>query len=156
MSKILILGTALALMTSTVAARAVQPDADFRSIVPRGWTLQAPDPKSNLRRFVSPQRDAWLVLYAEPADRESVGAHMAAVKAVEGGRITYERAEPGWVVVSGFRGSRIFYRKAMLACGGRRWHQIEFDYPAEQKLAFDRFVTRAAYALQAYAAVGCS
>lgn len=156
MMKIAIFAAALVLITGALEARAVQPDADFRSIVPSGWTLQAPDPKSNLRRFVSPQHDAWLVLYAEPADRESVRAHMAAVKAVDGARITYQREEPDWIVVSGFRGSRIFYRKAMLACGGRRWHQIDFEYPAEQKLAFDRFVTRAAYALQAYAAVGCS
>ena len=52
-------------------------------------------------------------------------------------------------------GDRIFYRKAMLACGGQVWHHLAFEYPAIQKRAFDLFVTRASYALQAYGQVGC-
>jgi hypothetical protein len=33
-------------------------------------------------------------------------------------RITYERQGQTWIVASGYHGDRIFYRKAMLACGG--------------------------------------
>ena len=70
-------------------------------------------------------------------------------------RITYERASRTWIVVSGYNGDRIFYRKAMLACGGRSWHHLAFEYPADQKRAFDQFVTRASYALKEYDQIGC-
>ena len=69
--------------------------------------------------------------------------------------IEHEREGRTWVVVSGLFGDRIFYRKAMLACGGRAWHYMEFEYPAGQKHAFDRFVTRSNAALGAYARSGC-
>jgi hypothetical protein len=45
--------------------------------------------------------------------------------------------------------------KAVLECGGTVWHHLAFEYPATQKRAFDDFVTRASYALQAYGRVGC-
>ena len=44
---------------------------------------------------------------------------------------------------------------SQLACSNRKWHHLAFEYPAEEKLAFDRFVTRASYALKEYEAVGC-
>jgi hypothetical protein len=43
----------------------------------------------------------------------------------------------------------------MLACSGQSWHHLAFEYPAEQKEAFDQFVTRASYALSAYDRTGC-
>ena len=58
-------------------------------------------------------------------------------------------------MVSGYNGDRIFYRKAMLACGGRSWHHLAFEYPADQKRPFDQFVTRASYALKEYDQIGC-
>jgi hypothetical protein len=61
----------------------------------------------------------------------------------EGEVITYFRREPDWIAVSGFKGGRIFYRKAVLACGGTVWHHIEFEYPAALKRRMDPFVNRA-------------
>ena len=95
---------------------------------------------------MSPSGDAWLSLYAQPPGSESVEAHLEEVRRGEHERITYERASRTWIVVSGYNGDRIFYRKAMLACGGRSWHHLAFEYPADQKRAFDQFVTRASYA----------
>lgn len=129
---------------------------DFRQIVPSDWKLLPPEPASSERRFVSPSGDAWLSLYAEPTRIDSIAAHEERLKNRPGEEITYERQGNGWVVVSGFKGNRIFYRKAMLACGNRRWHQLAFEYPAAEKLAFDRFVTRASYALKEYERVGCT
>jgi len=86
---------------------------------------------------------------------EPIQAHIAQVRQHENEKITYEREERTWIVVSGYIGDRIFYRKAMLACGGQVWHHLAFEYPAIQKRAFDLFVTRASYALQAYGQVGC-
>ena len=157
MRKLLFLVFASTLFPTT-AVRAQQlhdPNEDFRSIAPASWKLLPPDPVRHERRFVSPAGDAWLALYARPADRVSTSAYIEAVKSAAGERITYQRQGRGWVVVSGYRGDRIFYRKAMLACGNRKWHNLEFEYPAAEKRAFDRFVTRASFALQAYARVGC-
>jgi len=140
-----------------VCAQAKTPEkaTDYHSIVPSDWTLLREDPTSHERRFISPSGDAWLALYAEPADREPIQAHIAQVRQHENEKITYEREERTWIVVSGYIGDRIFYRKAMLACGGQVWHHLAFEYPAIQKRAFDLFVTRASYALQAYGQVGC-
>jgi hypothetical protein len=140
--------------TSAEATRMYEPQ-DYRSIVPTDWRLLPPDPGSHERRFVSPLGDAWLSLYAEPVDREPIPAHIERVRNAPGEMITYERREPNWIVVSGYKGNRIFYRRATLACENRQWHHIAFEYPATQKLAFDRFVTRASYALKTYAHVGC-
>jgi hypothetical protein len=46
------------------------------------------------------------------------------------------RRETDWLAVSGFKGDRIFYRKAVIACGGTVWHHIEFEYP---RLASDKW-----------------
>jgi len=98
---------------------------DYRSIVPTDWRLLPPDPGSHERRFVSPLGDAWLSLYAEPVDREPIPAHIERVRNAPGEMITYERREPNWIVVSGYKGNRIFYRRATLACENQ-WHHIAF------------------------------
>jgi hypothetical protein len=61
----------------------------------------------------------------------------------------------GMLTVNGNGFDRIFYRKTMLACGDRKWHNLELEYPAANKSAMDRFVTRASYALSAYNGAGC-
>ena len=147
---------ALGLFSATFAANAKQPTgSSYFSIVPSNWHLLPEDEESHERRFMSPSGDAWLSLYAEPPGSESIEAHLEDVRRGEHERITYERAGRTWIVVSGYKGDRIFYRKAMLACGGRSWHHLAFEYPAEQKRAFDEFVTRASYALKEYNQIGC-
>ena len=47
-----------------------------------------------------------------------------------------------------FAGARV--SASTLACQGRKWHNLEFEYPASDKPAMDEFVTRASYALRAY------
>lgn len=59
-------------------------------------------------------------------------------------------------MVSGFKDDRIFYRKAMLACGNTSWHPIAFEYPAAEKRAFDRLVTRTSRALEIHEYDGCN
>ena len=41
----------------------------------------------------------------------------------------------------------MFYRKAILACGGRVWHHVAFEYPPEIKARVDRFILLAAEGL---------
>jgi len=71
------------------------------------------------------------------------------------GRVIYEARGGDWMVTSGYRGNRIFYRRAMLACNNTKWRQIEFEYPAWEKRRFDGFVTRTSFSLRAYKEAGC-
>ena len=154
------LGTVLAIISLAVAtsppANAREADIPFRSIVPNGWTLLPPEPQSQGRRFVSPTGDAWHWFFAVPAHREAVvNTNPGRLEPPPTERVTYERRGSDWVVSSGYRGDRIFYRRAMLACNGTKWRHIEFEYPVSEKRHFDNFVTRTSFALRAYQDIGC-
>lgn len=143
------------LMTGSAPIAAAPARNDLRNIIPRDWRAVVPTQGTHARAFVSPDGNSKIVLYAKPA-RLPVPAQLARLRRVRSGAITYEREGRTWIVVSGFFGNRIFYRKAMLACGGAAWHYLELEYPAAQKRAFDAFVTRSSAALGAYASIGCS
>ena len=67
---------------------------------------------------------------------------MQSVGFAEGETLTYLRGERDWIAVSGSKGDRIFYRKAIIACGGKVWHHIAFEYPIALKREMDTYVTR--------------
>jgi len=143
------------LIAAPAQAEPVSARDDFNGIIPQNWrAVQAPQ-GVQARGFVSPDGNSKIVLYGKPATR-TVAEQLSRLRAVRGGDITYERAGRTWIVVSGFMGNRIFYRKAILACGGRAWHYLEFEYPAAQKRAFDEFVTHSSATLGAYARSGCA
>ena len=123
----------VALACSVADAREL--DVPFRAIVPNSWTLLPRAPDSLGRRFVSPSGDAWLWYFAVPV--QSQGRPPTAR-----GEPTYQARGGDWTVTSGYRGDRIYYRRAMLACHNTKWRQIEFEYPASEKRLFDSFVTR--------------
>jgi hypothetical protein len=129
-------------------ADAREIDVPFRPIVPNSWTLLPRAPDTLGRRFISPSGDAWLWYFAVPV-RAQGGPPIAR------GQATYEARGSDWIVSSGYRGDRIFYRRAMLACNNTKWRQIEFEYPASEKRLFDSFVTRTSYALRVYKELGC-
>lgn len=153
MRKLILCCIVLLIGASAPAAAAPVRD-DLRSIIPHDWRAVAAPQGADARGFVSPDGNSKIVLYAKRVTR-TPAAQLALLRRVGRGEITYERESRGWIVVSGFFGNRIFYRKAMLACGGAAWHYLEFEYPAAQKRAFDEFVTRSAAALGAYAQSGC-
>ena len=151
-----VLSLAAATTYTSPAATAREADIPFRSIVPNSWTLLPSELQSYGRRFVSPAGDAWLWFFAVPANREAaVNANADQFPPPPAERVTYERWGSEWVVSSGYRGNRIFYGRAMLACNGTKWRHIEFEYPASEKRHFDNFVTRTSFALRAYQDVGC-
>jgi len=132
------------------------PRAGITAVMPAGWTLLPPDPSRPGKHLVAPDGDGRLVVEAAPAGG-NLAARMNAHTSREGERVTYQKRGGSWIVVSGFRGNdRVFYRKAMLACSNTRWHEIEFDYPAAQKGAYDRFVTQASRRLGAHRNEGCA
>jgi serine/threonine-protein kinase len=117
------------------------------ALIPPRWQQQAPDPSWNGKRFVSPDGSSWFAVYKSPVDR-SVSEHMKEVVfATDDETLTHVRGERTWIEVSGFKGDRIFYRKAIVACAGKTWHHVAFEYPAELKTTMDRFVGTAANAL---------
>jgi hypothetical protein len=126
------------------------------ALVPSDCRLQAPDTNWKGKRYLSPDGDAWFALYISPTDQESVAAHMRAVAFADGEEITYLRGEQDWIVASGQKAGRIFFRKAMLACGGKSWRHIAFEYPVEAKRRMDRVVTRAARVLDESTDEDCS
>jgi hypothetical protein len=117
------------------------------ALIPRDWRREEPEQKQSGSRFVSPAGDAWLAFYATPADQEPVDQHWKVVAYADGEELNYLQREPSWVAVSGFKGERMFYRKAVLACGGRQWRHVAFEHPAVAKRDFDPLVTQMARAL---------
>jgi hypothetical protein len=81
---------------------------------------------------------------------------MKALAFGDGEQITSLRGEENWIEVSGFKADRIFYRKIVLACSGRSWHEIAFEYPTEIKSSMREFVNRAAEAVQNSEDQGCA
>ncbi|MGC1775192.1 MAG: hypothetical protein WA732_17655 [Pseudolabrys sp.] len=117
-----------------------RPDA--ATLVPPDWRLQRDE-----QRYVSPDGSSWFAPHASSVGSEPIARHMDRIARQEGETVTYFRREPDWIAVSGFKAGRIFYRKAVLACGGKVWHHIEFEYPAAIKRRMDPFVNRASYSI---------
>jgi len=127
----------------------------LKALVPRDWTLAPPDPQWAGERFISPEGDAWIAIYASPAEPAKLEQHLKEVAFIEGEDITYLRREREWLVVSGFHNDRIFYRKVVLACAEREWRHIALEYPKAEKRAFDRLVAGVARALDFAAVNDC-
>jgi hypothetical protein len=124
-------------------------------VVPPNWQLQPADPNLNGKRFVSPDGSSWFVAYSFPTANETIASHMQSIAFVDGERLTYLRGEHGRIVASGSKADRIFYRKAIIACGGKVWHHIEFEYPIALKQQMDLFVARAAAVIDLAENDGC-
>lgn len=118
--------------------------ADPADMVPPNWQLQSPNPNWKGNRFLSPDGSSWLTVYASLTTTEPIASHMQSVAFAESETVTYLRGERNWIAVSGIKGDRIFYRKAVIACGGKVWHHIAFEYPMAVKRQMDPFVMRAA------------
>src|SRR5262249_2925098 len=113
-------------------------------MVPPNWQLQPPDSNWKGNRFLYPDGSSWLNAYASWTDTEPITSHMQSVAFAEGETVTYLRGQRDWIVVSGTKGDRIFYRKAVIACGGKVWHHVAFEYPITLKQQMDPFLIRAA------------
>ena len=115
---------------------------DVTTVLPPGWRLQRDE-----GRYVSPDGSAWFAPHASPVGSEPIAVQMDRIARREGEKVTYLRRESDWIAASGLKGGRIFYRKAVIACGGKVWHHIEFEYPAALKRRMDAFVNRASYSI---------
>jgi hypothetical protein len=106
-------------------------------------------------RFVSPDGAAWLATSATPAEQEPIADHLKTIAFAEGEEIAYLAGQRDWIAVSGRKGDRIFYRKAVLACDGKVWRHVAFEYPAAARRSVDPFVVRVAAAVTTTVNDGC-
>jgi hypothetical protein len=83
------------------------------------------------------------------ADNEPASAVIAEEqRAADGETITYRKASAHQAVVSGTRGTMIFYRKAILSCNDQILNHLVIEYPASQKQAFDPLVSHVAASMR--------
>lgn len=103
------------------------------------------------RRFVSADGRASLTVYAGfNVDHRSLRAlARAALKDAADERVTYEAAGRRWFVLSGFRGTDVFYRKLILSPDGAVAHTLELTYPATEKRVYDPLTARIANSMSA-------
>jgi hypothetical protein len=134
--------------------RAEGADDDIARLIP-DWQLAPAEPNWKGRRYISPDGSAWIAVYASQVGEETVTAHMKGIAFVEGEQITYLRGERDWIVVSGLKDARVFYRKAALACRGLTWHHVAFEYAVDAKRKMDGLVTRLSRALDKFGNAGC-
>jgi hypothetical protein len=115
------------------------------NLVPRGWMKQASSAR-DIIQFTSPDGRATLTMH----DIKPATSPVAVVRPRSGEIATYQKRGLTWSVLSGYRGENIFYRRADLACKGRRVHEIELIYPRGEKRQLDATVTSISRHLASY------
>jgi hypothetical protein len=68
-------------------------------------------------------------------------------KPLIGETITYEKRGPEWIVVSGTKGDRIFYKKSILTCHDTIWNDLWSEYPDADKQKYEALVTHVSASL---------
>ena len=109
-------------------------------VIPPDWKQQ---PLDNGDRFLSPDSSASFAFYTTAGHDEPIAEHMKSFAFGDGEEITSLAGERTWISASGFKGDRLFYRQAALACGGEHWHHIAFEFPANAKRSMQDFIKRA-------------
>jgi len=121
-------------------------------VIPPDWKKQ---PLDNGGRFLSPDGSASFAFYTTAGHDEPIAEHMKSFAFGDGEEITSLAGERTWISASGFKGDRLFYRQAALACGGDRWHHIAFEFPANAKRGMQDFIKRAVEKLNGGQNEGC-
>ncbi len=117
--------------------------------VPSDWRAEPPPENGDGQVFRSPDGQASIAvsgilnLAATPEeamrDEEQAGA---------GERVTYLNRGRRMVVLSGFNGDKIFYRKSILDCRDQIWNHLSVEHSTARKADYDAIVTRAAKSLR--------
>jgi hypothetical protein len=121
-------------------------------VIPLDWKQQ---PLDNGGRFLSPDGSASFAFYTTAGHDEPIAEHMKSFAFGDGEEITSLAGERTWISASGFKGDRLFYRQAALACGGEHWHHIAFEFPANAKRSMQDFIKRAVEKLNSGQNEGC-
>src|SRR5262249_26630489 len=121
-------------------------------VIPPDWHKQ---PLDNGGRFLSPDGSASFAFYTTASHDDPITEHMKSFAFGDGEEITSLAGERASISVSGFKGDRLFYRQAALACGGNHWHHIAFEFPASARRSMQDFITRAVEKLDSGQNQGC-
>ena len=76
-------------------------------------------------RFVSMDNRATITTWGRYVMGSLDSEYLSAIK---GKNITYQSVHPSWFALSGFRGSKIFYRKTLISKDGLSLHSFELEY----------------------------
>jgi hypothetical protein len=116
--------------------------------VPSNWRAEPPPENGDGLIFKSPDGTASATVSGRLNIDDSVEAAMQeALQPNQGETISYHQSGKNWVVVSGVDGDKIFYRKSMLVCRDQIWNDVDLEYPAAQKSAYDALVRHVAGSL---------
>ena len=97
-----------------------------------------------------------MVRHLRFSSRSRTDSRPSEVRGLLGGeQVSYIRGEQDWLAVYGVKDNRIFFRKVVLACAGKSWHHIAFEYPDELKSRMAQFVSRATFAIDQAENDGC-
>lgn len=116
--------------------------------VPVGWKMEPPPANDDGRIFTSPDGRVELIvngMFAGVADPDELGSRL---KPMEGETITYKQRMGNWVVVSGTKGDKIFYRKTLLTCRKTVANNISIEYPAAEKEKYNALVAHVGASLK--------
>jgi hypothetical protein len=162
MPRLLLTALALTIATSALAQDwrgYTNPRFGTRAEVPRDWKMGDAPENDDGRVFTAPDGRASITVYGSLHVFDSIGEAMDILEAPKDGEtVTYRQRTARAITVSGTKGERIFYRKALLSCRDRIWNGVSIEYPAADKQNFDALVTRVAKSLrggQGYQVKGC-
>ncbi len=116
--------------------------------VPAGWRMGEAPENDDGRAFSSPDGSARIIVSGSFVVLPMEEEFALRLKPDAGETVEYKQRGRDWLVVSGHKGDRIFYRKSVLSCGGTVWNSVSLDYPAARKAAFDSIVARVSGSLR--------
>ena len=98
--------------------------------VSSNWSMDPSPVNNDGRVFRSPDRQAQIAISGSFIT-EDVASTLR--DAASGVGVTYQSIGPNWAVASGLEGSKIFYRRSIIACRNRILNTVEITYPESQK-----------------------
>jgi hypothetical protein len=116
---------------------------------PATWTMGAAPENNDGRVFRSPDQRASVTISGIFALSPRAEEFAGRLKPSDGETITYSKQQGDWLVTSGTKGDRIFYRKQILTCKDTVWNDLDIEYPAADKAKYDPLVAHMAASLRA-------
>ncbi len=116
--------------------------------IPAGWRMGEAPANDDGRVFTSPDGRATITVSGSLDVLPRFQEIEIMTQPNAGETIDYKRQGRDWIVVSGRKGDRIFYKRSLLSCGGTVWNTVYLDYPAAEKAAFDPIVGHVAGSLR--------
>jgi hypothetical protein len=98
----------------------------------------------NFQRFSGPNKDTYFRVLGLPNEEQLTPGEIRAEYIKKKGTtdLVYERTKRDFLVLSGYRGTNIFYTKIALSPDTQNICVLHLSYPRKAKRAFDEIVTR--------------